>query len=275
ILGASLGSFAGVIISRWPLGISIVWQKSFCASCQRPLKIWHNVPILSYLYLRGRCAFCKKFYGIRPLVIELLCAFCLLALYIKLGFSFALLERFIFFFVLLCLAYIDIDTFCLPYSLLAALIITGVVFSIIYYYFPSFWVDYYGLKLPIPLVFSSSGLFSLQDRVLGALSGGGIFATINLVATFILRKQKRLLSHQWAMGWGDPILLSGIALFVGLSHLLLVIFLASAMGALLGILQKFIHKAKEEEKFEDDDVAQGALPYGPFLAIAGIFVYLL
>lgn len=269
-LGACFGSFAGVIISRWPLGISIVSPRSFCTSCQQPLKVWHNIPIVSWLLLRGRCAFCRTSYGLRPLALELVCGLCLTALYIKYGVSVALVERFIFFFLLLCLAYIDMDTFCLPHSLLGILLTIGGISSIIYFMWPELWVGYQEASYLNVLIFGDNSLFSFNDRVLGLLGGFLSFACVNMIATAILRKTKRLEAHQWAMGWGDPILLAGIGLFVGISHLLLVIFLASALGAVVGIMQKMVAKRPALA----EDIAEGALPYGPFLALAGIYVYL-
>lgn len=270
LLGACFGSFAGVIISRWPLGISIVSPRSFCTSCQQPLKIWHNIPIISWLLLGGRCAFCRSSYGIRPLILELLCALCLTALYVKYGFSVALVERYLLFFILLCLSYIDIDTFCLPHSLLGILLAVGGISSVVYYMWPELWFEYQKSSYVNVLIFSHNSFFSLNDRILGLLGGFLSFAGVNVIATAILRKTQRLLAHQWAMGWGDPILLAGIGFFVGISHLLLVIFLASALGALVGIVQKMMGQHPDKA----DDIADGALPYGPFLALAGIYVYL-
>ncbi len=271
ILGACFGSFAALIISRWPRGISIVRPRSFCTSCNQRLKIWHNVPIISWLFLRGRCAYCRTSYGFRSLLIEAICALSLMAIYAKFGLSYMLFEKFIFVFILLCLAYIDLDTFCLPHSFLFAFLFLGALSSLIYYFLPHYWQPHQGFSALSILILPHSAIFSLSDRLAGLLMGLVSFSLINIVATTILRKSKRLNAEQWAMGWGDPILLSGIGLFVGLSHLLLVIFLASAVGSIVGIIHKF---RMAPESLNDNDVATGAIPYGPFLALASIYVYL-
>jgi leader peptidase (prepilin peptidase)/N-methyltransferase len=271
ILGACFGSFAGVIISRWPQGISIVSPSSFCSACNKPLKIWHNIPIISWFLLRGRCAYCKLPYGFRPLLLELIFSLSLMAIYAKFGLSFALIEKFIFVFILLCLAYIDLDTFCLPHSLLIGLLFLGGLSSLFYYLFPQYWQSHEELSFFSILILPHSASFSLANRLAGLMIGFTSFSLINLIATALLRKTKRLTAEQWAMGWGDPILLGAIGLFVGLSHLLLVIFLASAAGSVIGIIHKF---RVEKEIADENDIARGAIPYGPFLALASIFVYL-
>ncbi len=93
---------------------------------------------------------------------------------------------------------------------------------------------------------------------------------MNLVATAIFRRTGRLTKAQWAMGWGDPILLLAIGLFVGMGHLMLVVFLASALGSVVGIFSRIFSR----DGYHDDDIAHGALPFGPFLAIAAIYAYM-
>lgn len=268
ILGSALGSFLALIIHRLPLGQSIVTPRSHCASCQRPLKIWHNIPIISWLLLCGRCGYCKAFIGLRPLFIEVLCGLCLSALYVKLGLSIALFDRFCFFFILVAILYIDMDYFWLPYSLLLSLFLLGILTSTIYYFYPQAYMPLNkSFGIFSALIFKPSVNFSLSSRLWAATLSGLFFALINVSVTFVLRKSARLLRTQWAMGWGDPLLVFGIGLTIGLSHMALVIFLASFIGSIFGL-------AKRKEKSESDDIAQGAVPFGPFLAIAAIYIYL-
>lgn len=270
-LGASFGSFAGVIISRFPQGQSIVWPRSYCDACKEKLHIWHNIPIVSWLLLRGKCYFCRRAIHPRSFMIELILAVCAIGLYLKFGLDFALVERFLFVFLLICLAYIDLDTFFLPYSLLLALFIVGILSTVWYGFYPAhymgigkpfFWLDF--MVLPTSDV--------LWDRIGGALLGAFVLIAINLVATYFFRRSKRLHSDQWAMGFGDAILIFAIGLFVGASHLILVLFLASATGSIFGILHRFFPILSDPV---DEDIVLGALPFGPFLALAAIYVYLL
>lgn len=161
------------------------------------------------------------------------------------------------------------DTFCLPYSFLALLLGWGLVSTSIYYFHPDWWRAHEGIELFSYLILPGAHTFSLQNQLLGMVVAFVAFFLLNIVATTILRKTGRLEKEQWAMGFGDPLLLGIIGLFTGISHLLLVIFLASFLGAFVGIFAKI--------KSVDDaapDIAQGAIPYGPFLAIAGIYVSL-
>lgn len=271
-LGACFGSFASLIIYRWPLSLSIIWPSSFCGHCQSPIRPWHNVPIFSWLYLKGRCAYCQKSFGIRPLIIELIGLLSALALYYKFGLSIALIDKAGFIFVLVLIAYIDHDTFYIPLRLIIALMLWGLIFGFIYYAAPHFYVPAKSALGPLKmLVIDNTNRALMVDRLLGALVGLLGFSLVNVAATMVLRKTKRLTQKQWAMGWGDPLLLMGIAFSVGLSHLLLVVFLASFLGSIIGIsLRIFGAYSKESE-----DLALGAIPYGPFLAVAGIYVCLL
>jgi len=270
VFGASMGSFAALIIYRWPRDISIVSPRSFCQACEKNIKPWHNIPIISWLLLQGRCAYCRTSYGFRPFIIELICLLAALALYVKFGLSFALLEKSFFFFLLLCLAYIDLDTYSLPISMLGVLTLWGFLFTVIYYFYPSFYVPmgephgflkYLVLKIPLKI---------LPDRLLGGAAGLLFFSFVNICATMILRATQRLNSQQWAMGWGDPLLLAALGLFVGLSHIVLLIFLASVAGSLAGL----VNLISKTPPSDDKNIASGALPYGPFLALAAIYVYL-
>src|SRR6185437_13840120 len=139
-------------------------------------------------------------------------------------------------------------------------------FSIIYYFKP---VLFYSPMEPVALlkimVIGAKKTFSLGDRLWGALIGGLFLSFINILATLIFRRTGRIENNQWAMGWGDPLLLMAVGLFAGLSHLVLVIFVASFLGSIVGIVHKLTAPMRAPE-----DVAAGALPYGPFLAIAAI-----
>lgn len=271
LIGACFGSFAGVVISRWPQGISVILPRSFCHACKNKLQLWHNVPVISWIVLRGRCAFCGVKYGVRFFVLEILFSLAFLALYTEYGVSFLALEKLLFFFILVCIAYIDIDTFYIPNNLLVALFTVAVIFSTLFFIVPDWWQPPQKARMFEMLIFNGPKHFSLIDRIGGGVMGISVFSIINYLATLILRRKKRLLEHQWAMGWGDPLLLGSIGLFVGLSHLLLVIFLASALGSVIGVMQKI----RQAQSIEDSEIAQGAIPFGPFLAIAGIYVYLL
>jgi leader peptidase (prepilin peptidase)/N-methyltransferase len=272
--GACMGSFAALIIYRWPLEISIVHPRSFCGSCKQAIKFYHNIPVISWLVLRGHCASCKIFFGWRNFIIELIFMLVSLAIFVNFGLSVAACERFGFIFLLLCLAYIDLDTFYLPLNMLLLLILWGLVFTGIYYFFPELYFpigqNYFFLKILVFKNFPNT----ILDRLLGAAIGGLFFAILNLTTTALLRMRGRLDPKQWAMGWGDPVLLLAIGLFVGLSHLVLVLFLASFTGVIISLLNMLLQKSPNNSQNNTYNIAEGAVPYGPFLALAAIYVYL-
>jgi leader peptidase (prepilin peptidase)/N-methyltransferase len=270
-LGASFGSFATAIIYRLPKGLSIITPRSYCDVCGRQLKVWHNIPICSFIILRGKCFYCHSSIGIRSTVIEIILALCSVGLYLKFGLGMALCERFFFVFFLICLSYIDIDTFLLPLSMLFFLFILGVFSTVAYAIYPELYISPHEVpRFLNVMVFNYTHGFSLRDRIFGALLGVLMLAAINVAMTFLLRKSGRLSPLQWAMGWGDPLLVMTIGLIVGFSHLILVLFLASLAGSITGLISQFI----PHNKPIDNDIAPQALPYGPFLAIAAIYVYL-
>lgn len=271
VMGACFGSFAALIIYRLPKEQSIVFPRSYCESCGLKLLSWQNIPIFSWVILRARCFFCQKKISPRSTLIELIMAFCLAGLYVRYGIGLVLVEKFIFVFLIICLAYIDLDTFFLPFSLLFYLLLLGIISCILYVLYPATYVPLSVLPGFLKMmVINKPVAFSLIDKLAGAFVGALFLSLLNVIATFILRKTKRLSAAQWAMGWGDPILVFAIGLFVGLSHLVLVLFLASALGSICGILNRFSKIA-----FDDDEsIVKDALPYGPFLAIAATYVYI-
>lgn len=270
ILGACFGSFAGLIIARLSVDMSIVMPASHCFTCSKKLRVWHNIPIVSWLLLRGQCAYCKTPIGIRAFVVEVILAFGFLALWLKFGFSIVLFDRALFLFLLVCIAYIDLDTFSIPLSLLLALFVVGVAANTLYFVWPHAYVapSNPGSLLNL-MVFRTLPTFSLSNNLIGAACGFLSLALVNIIATVILRRAGRLSAQQWAMGFGDAVLLSAIGLFVGARHLMVVVFLGSVLGSLVGVLSRF-----EKRGRKDGEIAEGALPYGPFLAIAAIYVYL-
>jgi len=271
LLGACVGSFAALIIFRWPKEISIVSPRSFCYACKKNIKLWHNIPVISSLILRARCAYCRVYFGYRLLIIELIFMLAFVALYAKFGLTLACLERAIITFLLIAIAYIDLDTFYLPLSMLAALALWALFFTGLYFYFPDSYIQPANSVRFLKFLILNLSLGLISDRLLGGFFGMVFFSLLNIIATYLLRKNHKLTTQQWAMGWGDPLLLMSIGFFVGLSNLVLVIFLASSLGALTSILNSRVQNKLESL---DSDIAPTALPYGPFLAIAALYVYL-
>lgn len=204
VLGACLGSFANVVIVRLPAGESIVLPRSHCRQCKKSLPWYLNVPLFSYLILRGKCAFCEARFSPRYFLVELLMAAAFVATYLAVGPSWLLLEYLILIFGLITVSFIDIDHMILPDQFTLSGIVIGLLGGALN---PerSFW-----------------------DSIFGVLLGGG-FLWLIAYMYWILKKQE-------GMGGGDIKLLAWIGAILGWKCVPFVILFSSLAGSLVGIL---------------------------------------
>ena len=204
ILGACIGSFLNVCIYRIPANKSIVTPGSYCPNCNQNIPFYYNIPILSYLFLMGRCKFCNHPISIRYLLIEALTGIFALLLFHKFGFTPAMAYWFVFISVLITLSFIDIDHQIIPDI----------------------------ISLPGILIFSSSFYvlpeITIKDTLLGIFAGGGSLYAVALFY-YLLRKQE-------GMGGGDIKLLAMIGAATGIKGVIFTIFAGSLFGTLFGIL---------------------------------------
>jgi leader peptidase (prepilin peptidase)/N-methyltransferase len=203
LFGAIVGSFLNVCIYRIPLGKSIVVPASHCFKCDTPLRWYHNVPILSFLFLRGRCAFCGAPFSWRYPAVEALngALYCLVFYYAR--FSLVTLVLFLFVSALVVVTFIDYDHQIIPDVITLPGIPIGFICS-----FAIPWVSW-------------------QDSLIGILVGGGSLFAVALIYELITKKE--------GMGGGDIKLLAMIGAFCGWRFILPVIFLSSLLGSLIGI----------------------------------------
>jgi leader peptidase (prepilin peptidase)/N-methyltransferase len=253
VLGLVIGSFLNVVILRLPQGGSITLPRSHCPNCRQMIHWYDNVPVLSYLVLRGRCRNCKKRISARYPLIEVLSAVIGLLLYFKFGLTIEWAIFFAFSAVLLVLAFIDLDHRILPDRITLNGIWIGILVSVY-------------LAQPSPLVsrlFRSLGIEGLNPRVvaltaslLGALAGGGLLWG---VAEAYLR-----LRGIEGMGFGDVKMMAMVGAFLGAPLALLTIMIGSLLGSIIGLI--FIRLANKTREYE--------LPFGTFLSFAGIIAVL-
>lgn len=203
VFGAVVGSFLNVCIHRLPLGQSIVRPRSHCPACRRAIAPYDNIPLISYLLLRGRCRHCKT--AISPVypAVELLTAVLSLVLFRKYGLSLPWLAAFTFSAALVVVTFIDLEHQIIPDV----------------------------ISLPgIPL-FAAAGMgimgLSVWDSLLGILLGGGVL--------WVVAAGYEFLKKQEGMGGGDIKLLAMIGGFLGWKSLLFVILASSLLGAVVGI----------------------------------------
>jgi leader peptidase (prepilin peptidase) / N-methyltransferase len=241
VLGLAFGSFLNVCIYRLPLGLSVVSPRSACPACKRPIAFYDNVPVLSWLILRGRCRHCKARISPRYLAIELLTAFLFLGCYAYFGFSLATLKYCVFGFLLLGLVFTDAETKLLPDKLTLSGIAVGLLFSLVV---PVHDVASQFLPGVMNLPFSDeivAHLFSLIDSVLGAAAG----------ASFIYGAGAAYLRWRGTegMGFGDVKLMAMVGAFLGLRLTILTIFAGSLAGSICGLGTVLIVWIKRTHRF--------------------------
>ncbi len=232
LFGVAIGSFLNVVIYRVPLGLSVISPPSRCSSCGYQLRPLDNVPILSYILLRGRCRSCDVRFGVTYFLIELLNLLIWSALLLRLGLTFLTLVEAIFASVLLASSVIDIKTRTIPRK-----------------------VIYAGVAVVLSLV-SIDAIASGSFHVLGrSLLFGALSFSVFLI-TFVISKG--------SIGFGDVRLsfLIGLALGVyGSRPVIDFFYISFASAAIYGI--SLIIRSKGGRKTK--------IPFGPFMAIGAFF----
>lgn len=204
LMGAIFGSFANVAILRFPKGESLAHPGSHCPECKAPIAWKDKIPILSWIFLRGRCRNCQTKISVRYLIVELLTASLFAAAFLKIGWHWTLIEVLILFLGLVIVSFIDLDTFLLPD-----------VFT-----------------LPGMVLGLAGGLLNPErgfvDSAVGLLIGGGFLWAVAYFY-FLWRKEE-------GMGGGDIKLLGWIGAVLGWQSIAFVIVAASVFGSVAGLV---------------------------------------
>ncbi len=238
-LGASIGSFLNVVIYRLPNKISLIYPPSRCPKCFHPLGKTENIPLFGWLWLKGCCRWCKTSISFRYPLIETITGILFVLVTIQFGFTLLSIGYCIFLSWLLALALIDFDTMILPNSLTQSGLIIGLIFQSYLGYTQN---NFAGL---INFLFAS---------ILSMVMAIWLYDFILIFGSFVFGKP--------AMGGGDPKLAAMIAVWlVGWQNILITIFLASLIGAIIGISLKIINSLGKKD-------FNGYIPFGPFLALA-------
>jgi leader peptidase (prepilin peptidase) / N-methyltransferase len=251
VFGLLIGSFLNVCISRLPRGKSVVKPASRCPKCQAAIKPYDNIPVLSYLFLLGKCRACKA--RISPLypAVELLTAILFLFCFLVFGATVAAAKWAAFSAILTVLVFTDWRDRLLPDKVNFTGLAIGLLFS--FFVLPE---DGTALTLanhifdfpPPPAV------LSFVDAVIGASVGGGILWLVG-EAYFRLRGRE-------GMGFGDVKMMLMAGAFLGLRRTILTILVGSLLGALIG--GAFMLASRKASDYE--------LPFGTFLGIAALLV---
>jgi leader peptidase (prepilin peptidase)/N-methyltransferase len=258
VFGAVIGSFLNVVIHRVPRGQSIVFPDSTCPKCRNPIKIFDNIPILSWLILKGKCRNCKEKISIRYPAVELLTALLFLLVFWQIGFNAFLPVALIFTASVVALIFIDAEHMILPDVITFPLLGMAILVRAVYPFFTG--KQYFTDLSYAPLTMLENlpiWLVSLIGAGLGALVGGGFLWLIGEV-------WKRLRGIE-AMGFGDVKMMFAVGALLGWRLTILTLFLGAFSGAIIGIL--LISRDKNKDM-------QTQIPFGIFLGIGSIIALL-
>ena len=242
VLGASVGSFLNVVADRVPAGRSLVTPRSYCDSCRRPLSSRDMFPVISFLWLRGRCRYCRAAIPVRTIWVELVTGVLFLALYLKYGFGieFVVLGGAVS--LLIVIAVIDLDH---------GLILNRMVYpaTAILLLLAPFW-PVFGISRPF---MGSSGM--LESLISSLIAGAGAFLFFLII----------MMAYPRGMGAGDVKLAGVLGLLVGFPAVLGAVWIAAVSGGIVAILLLLLRKKGRKD----------AIPFGPFLSLGAITVLLI
>lgn len=203
IYGLIIGSFLNVCIYRIPRNESIVFPGSHCPKCNHKLKWYDNIPLFSYLILRGRCRYCKADILKQYPLVEALNAIIYIIMYLKFGFNIDFIFYALISSVLIVITFIDLNEMIIPDILVVIILILSILYKGFNYFI-------YGISL------------SLFSSLSGLLLAGGIFLAIVLLS-------------KGGMGGGDVTLIASLGFVLGTKYILLNIFLSFILGAIISI----------------------------------------
>ncbi|NBX93774.1 MAG: prepilin peptidase [Proteobacteria bacterium] len=210
LLGLIWGSFFNVCILRLPENQTVIWDRSHCPQCKNVLRWYHNIPLFSFLFLRGRCAFCKQSISWQYPAVELITALLFVLLWLEFNWSWQWLFYTVFASSLLIITVIDIHHMIIPDEISLPGILVGFV----------------------ALFFTHDILW--WESLLGAAFGGGVF----LLIAYLYEK----FAKQEGLGGGDVKLLAMIGAWLGYRSVLTVIVVSSTLGSLAGLSVMAIKK---------------------------------
>jgi leader peptidase (prepilin peptidase) / N-methyltransferase len=243
LFGMVFGSFLNVCIYRIPRDLSVVAPRSFCPECGSQLSWRENVPILSYLLLRGRCRRCLKPIGLRYLVVELTTGLICILIASTYGFTVAAVKWAIFEMLLTVLFWTDLEERILPNELTVGGALAGLIFAAV-------------VKVPggvAELLLPASGWRS--QSLLNAALGSVILS----VPVWVFGSVYGRIRKREALGFGDVKLLMALGAFLGLERGVGALMTGAVAGAVVGV-GLLIWKRREALSYE--------LPFGSFLCLA-------
>jgi leader peptidase (prepilin peptidase)/N-methyltransferase len=211
VMGLTIGSFLNVCIYRIPRGESINYPPSHCTNCVNKIKFYDLIPIISYLFLKGKCRFCGEKISIRYPFLELTTGVLFCALYIKFGLNFELFKFVFLCSILIVIGMIDHNTTDVYFKTTLSGFIAGILF----------------------LGYGAYSGYEVLTYVYGAVLGGGVISLIILLTN--------------GMGWGDAEICGLSGLFLGLKLTMVMLFFSFVFGAVVGISLILLKKKSRKD----------------------------
>lgn len=237
VFGLLIGSFLSVCVYRIPHGLNIASPtRSFCPTCEKQLKWYHNIPVLSWIILKGKCGYCNNKISIKYPLIEITTMVASVLSFSTFGATFVGAIVFVYISSLIVLSFIDFDFFILPDVITIPSIFISIVLSVINHFYHI-----------LPLPFSSTLYISFW----GFMAGAGFLFGVAKFYEIVLKKE--------GLGFGDVKLLATTGILFGPACALYTIFVGSIIG-LLSLIGRIFTKTPIHEHF----------PFGPSLALATV-----
>ncbi|VGO14992.1 Leader peptidase PppA [Pontiella desulfatans] len=242
MFGACWGSFLNVCIYRIPAELSVVKPRSRCPKCMTDLAWKDNIPIFGWIFLGGKCRYCKVPISPRYPSIELLTAilftwvWLVFPVMVEDGFDFRFVPYWVMVFGLILGSMVDFDEMWLPDRCTIGGMIIGPIFSFL-----------------IPAMHGAeTHLGGLIDSLIGLAVGFGSLWSVSVIGKLVLKKD--------AMGFGDVKLMGALGAFLGWESIIFIVFVSSLIGTIVGV--SFIAAGNKEW--------QSKIPFGPYIALAAV-----
>lgn len=260
ILGAVIGSFCNVCISRWPSGESVVQPRSRCPKCLNSIVWYDNIPLISWLILGAKCRHCHAPISAQYPLVEGLTGALFVLVYWRFGLTVATPVYMLFSAAMVIVTFQDLVDWTIPDEISIPGIPLGIALSLL----GMAWGEASGLRVT-----------ELYDSLLGALLGGGILFTLDRITVFLLKKP--------GMGFGDVKLLAMVGAFFGWQGALGTLVIASILGSVAGLFLILYFRLRRAPAPVPDETAPSAegsdeeislqghyLPFGPWLALGAL-----
>jgi leader peptidase (prepilin peptidase)/N-methyltransferase len=257
VMGAVIGSFLNVCIARWPRDLSVVRPRSKCPYCGHQLAWFENVPLVSWLVLRGRCRCCDEPISIQYPLVELTVALGWMLSVWHFGATFTALRLAVFFTILLGVAITDVRHYLIP----DGFTVSGLFFAL--------------AASVVALYLGDQGPFAgPYDALLGACAGAGLVAIVGWLGEVALKRE--------AMGMGDVTLMAFAGAALGPTRAIITVFVGALLGAITFVAIVYpVARVRQAGYREQTELALGGstfdaplVPFGVFLAPAALVTLL-